>query len=1167
MKSKRIQRLLALLLAVSLLLGGVFAVGVSAETGGSVTDATTEEIKKQLNAISYETYRANMADIPRATEEIVIEGTAYDPELSTLGTTPVHEATQEGSVGLYTPTVGTVTWKVNIPATAKYSIVIEYWPDVAKVASIERILKINDEIPFAEARYITLPKIWKNNYITAEVRDTKGKISPETIYNEAVAAGFADAEKTDFGARLTIPEVWTAAMTAYVDKYTVRFFASDIDRNELRPDMVQSPEWRSYELRDADGFYAESFEFVFEAGTQTLSLQAVNEPMTIRRIRLVPHTDLVTYEQYLARYAGQGAGQDSITIQAEYAAASSTQTVYPIEDRTDAATMPADTTRTVLNTIGGEKWQTAGQWVRYSFKVNSSGMYNIAARYRQNVLDGMYTCRSLYISSNGADPGSLGYYDGSIPFFEASQLRFNYDSNWQSTLLNDGTTGADGKPLAYSFYFEAGVEYTIEMEVTLGSMGDIVRRVEHILTAVNKDYLAIIKLTGADPDETREYGFSRVMPDVMIDMILQARALYYQDPETGETTGVAAELAAIAGQKSSNVATLEKVAWLLTRMGSDEDQVAKYLEQLKSYIGSLGTWLGDAKTQPLQLDYLIIQPEGGEAPRARAKFFASLWHEIRSFFMSFFRNYNRMGATVEDEEGEHVINVWLAYGRDQAQVIRNLINNDYSPNSALGTTVNLKLVAGGTLLPSVLAGMGPDVYIGVGQGDVINYAIRGALLPIERMEGFEDFALYYKVDEHFNKVYDEAGKPIVNPNAEFNEAAMMVLGIADAAGDFHYYGIPETQNFNMMFVRKDILANLNIDIPKTWDDILAAIPILQANNMQIGMHTDYKVFLYQMGGELFADNGMRINLDSNVGLEAFETMCNFFTMYSFPYDYNFANRFRTGEMPIGFAAYNGTYNHLTVFATEIKGLWQFLPMPGIEQVDADGNTYINNVSVSSVSAIVMLAGSGLEKDEARKARAWEFMKWHAGVRCQSSYSNEMVAIIGPSAKHATANIKALDQMPWTNEEYTQLSYQFRNLASIPNYPGSYIIDRYTNFAFLAALNDNADPVTELQSYITIINKEITRKRAEFDLETLEIGQTLASKRLDEAEDAYKSDTKHMDDGTKNAAALAYSMMREGIEDQNSVALENAAAAFESVNAQAFASTITALRRAAAVLNR
>ena len=321
---------------------------------------------------------------------------------------------------------------------------------------------------------------------------------------------------------------------------------------------------------------------------------------------------------------------------------------------------------------------------------------------------------------------------------------------------------------------------------------------------------------------------------------------------------------------------------------------------------------------------------------------------------------------------------------------------------------------------------------------------------------------------------------------------MIVLEIEDSDGVMHTYGLPETQSFPMMFVRKDVLADLGIDIPRTWDDVLEAIPVLQANNMQIGMINDYKVHLYQNGGALYADGGMRINLDSNMALEAFDTTCSFYTMYSFPYVYNFANRFRTGEMPIGFGDYVGTSNQLKVFATEIEGLWGFYPMPGY--ADEKGN--INNASVSGVTAVVMVTGC---KDE---IGAWEYMKWYVGAECQTDYANEMVAIIGPSAKQATANINALESLPWTTEEYEQLALQFNNLASIPNYPGSYIIDRYTGFEFLAAYNDGEDPVEQLQGYITTINKEITRKREEFGLETLDyVGQTLAQKRMRQAGEA------------------------------------------------------------------
>ena len=59
--------------------------------------------------------------------------------------------------------------------------------------------------------------------------------------------------------------------------------------------------------------------------------------------------------------------------------------------------------------------------------------------------------------------------------------------------------------------------------------------------------------------------------------------------------------------------------------------------------------------------------------------------------------------------------------------------------------------------------------------------------------------------------------------------------------------------------------------------------------------------------------------------------------------------------------------------------------------------------------------------------------------------------------------------------------QMDHMSSIVNYPGSYIINRYTQFAFLEAVNESADPIDALSGYIDAINSEIARKREEFGL--------------------------------------------------------------------------------------
>ena len=273
-------------------------------------------------------------------------------------------------------------------------------------------------------------------------------------------------------------------------------------------------------------------------------------------------------------------------------------------------------------------------------------------------------------------------------------------------------------------------------------------------------------------------------------------------------------------------------------------------------------------------------------------------------------------------------------------------------------------------------------------------------------------------------------------------------------------------------------------------------------------------------------------------------MCNMFTQYSFPYKYSAANRFRTGEMPIIISDYTSLYNHLKVFATELDGCWTFVPLPGYETTGADGNKTINNCAVSSVTAAVMIKETNKDYTD-----AWTFVKWYTDSDCQAEYAKEMVAILGDSAKHSTANKQALESMPWTNEEYVEINRQFNNLASIPNYPGYYIIDRYTNFAFLAAYNNDADPSSELLSYIKTINKEITRKREEFKLETLEIGQTLASKRSEQVLEAMEYLTsEYIKEGNDKYSAVSSAVLaaKYAIANSKINQLNDAALSFKAI---------------------
>jgi len=155
----------------------------------------------------------------------------------------------------------------------------------------------------------------------------------------------------------------------------------------------------------------------------------------------------------------------------------------------------------------------------------------------------------------------------------------------------------------------------------------------------------------------------------------------------------------------------------------------------------------------------------------------------------------------------------------------------------------------------------------------------------------------------------------------------------------------------------------------------------------------------------------------------------------------------------------------------------------------------------------------------------------------------MVALLGDAGKSATANMNALAEMPWSSHEYEQLMAQMENLVAIPNYPGTYYVDRYISFAFNDAYNSGLDPVDSLLQNINVINKEVSRKRTEFDLETLEIGQTLADKRIGQALEVIED----MDESVKNANAAALEAAISAMEAKDIELMKAAAAGLTSAD--------------------
>lgn len=1097
MKQTKLTRMLSAALATLMLVapGGIHAsASQDSSTGTGSQSATLAEL---LSTVSYSQYLERYAGTAAGTQSVSISGdqiTSFNKDRTDTDQTAVVEV--EGKKGLYLPAEGIVGWDIEVPATGMYQVNIEYSAvdsDNSKTTSIERTMYINGKIPFYEARFLTLTKSWINKDESYQ-KDSNGNTiykymkDGELVYPYVNTDGKVLELKIE-DSKMVFKETGESVDAAKIEgaaKYPV--YQNDINGNEIKADKVIRTiasqdvlgetmgvgEIRTYIASDSTGYTLDALQFVFNEGTNTIQLEAQREEMIIYSIELVPYTPYMSYSDYVAYWEGQGAANVTDTadvkVQGEYPSATSENTIYATNDRTAYITEPQDATSILMNAIGGdggEKWQNIGQWVRYNVTVPKSGFYQISLRFKQSVLEGTFSSRTLRVATKSMiDNGE----PAKVPFYEAQYLQFNYNDDWQVETINNGVD-------KYVVYLEEG-ENILELEASLGNMAAILDTVEDAMTTVNKIYIKILMITGADPDSNRDYGFYRIMPDEVDELLNQAKVLYK----------VASDFEKQTGSVGSHAKTLEKVAQLLETMGSDEDEIADNLAGLKENLGTLGTWLQTSKNQPLEIDYIAVQSVGAELPKANDNLWETIKFEVVQFFMSFVADYNTLGST-EIVNDENVVQVWTTLGRDQAQIIRNLINSDFNKNNP-GVSVELKLVAGGSLLPSVLAGVGPDVSMGHGAGDVINWAIRSAVTPLNDMPDIEKYVGTYSADQGFSGGYfDENGEWT---GAYFTQAALIPLTMFAEYEDTSrpdealLFGLPETQSFSMMFYRADIFNDLGLEVPTTWDDLVAILPVLQNNNMQVAMPKELgglNLFLYQMGGDLYADNGKRINLDSDLALEAFDYMCSFFSKYRCPKDVDFATRFRTGEIPMGIMDYT-TYTQLSVYATEIKGLWEFVPLPGCVTYNEDGTTSVNNTSISGTTALIMLVDE--DRTEEQTHNAWKYMTWFVGAQNQSSYANELTALLGTVSKHNTANVEALESLSWSTSEYNNLMGQFNNLSAVREYPGGYIITRYVQFAFLSVYNDNADPTDSILSYIVEINKEITRKRQEFDMTYYEI---------------------------------------------------------------------------------
>ncbi len=801
--------------------------------------------------------------------------------------------------------------------------------------------------------------------------------------------------------------------------------------NELRPNSYELYEVNSWFVEDSERRNGAPLLFYLEAGEHTVSFVTIKEPLEYIAISFVAQKAASLYSSAIGELTGAAAeyiGQ-TVVLQAERAEggilsiAKSETSISVQKNHSDSEVVPYHAYYNRYNTIGATSWQNPGDAITWTVNVEKEGLYRLSFKGRQNTNRGVTSYRRLTIN-------------GEVPFAEANAIGFDYSAEMANYIV----AASDGEPML--FHLKAG-ENRIGLEVVMGPFGSILCSIEDSLKVLNSTYLHVIQLTGQSPSRFIDYQIAEKIPEFKENMASEAERL----------RTVVDRIVEITGEKGENTALLQKMAIEAEGLADDPESVIEELGQLKNNISAVGTWIVKVSEMPLELDSIALFAKDGELPDPTEGFLAKAFNGTLRFFASFFIDTSSVG---ESEGSTDPLTVWVAsYGKEQAQIIQNLVDNSFSPVTDI--PVRIQLIPADVVLRAALAGTGPDVVIGLGQSTVQDFAMRSATLDLTQ---FADYGEVTKV---------------------FPESTLLT-----ASYNGGVYGLPETANFLMMFYREDILKELNIEVPTTWTEFIKVLPILQQNNYSAfvpnaylnnssGNLNFYLALVMQYGGDIYTGEGSaygeKSGLSSNEAMEAFKDYTDFYTNYGLDVQVDFSNRFRTGEVPIGIANYN-TFCTLEIFAPEIKGLWNFTSVPGTEKEDGSVD---NLVLVDTADTVIMRRVKDRE-------RAWSFLKWWMSTDTQLDFCQTVESVMGTAARVTSANVEVIEQLPWSNAELRALLAQFENSSGIPAVPGYYMTTRMIAYSFSDVISSNSNPRESLYLNVESINKELARKRGELGLE-------------------------------------------------------------------------------------
>ena len=812
--------------------------------------------------------------------------------------------------------------------------------------------------------------------------------------------------------------------SAWTDSTTEPVY--DLYNNQVSAVQETCNIWRTAYLYDQRYYNSEAVVIELNEGRNTIEIEKNAGSLYIGRIYIVEKQEYSSY----VNPVNATPNSNLIKIEAEQPMFKSSADIRKSSIQ-DTNVTPYSTRKNMLNVITGDSFNESGDAITYAFKVETAGYYNISFKYQIN-----QTNTSVY---------SKIFVDNQILSNELNCYEFD---NSKSGFKNETLSNSNNEDML--FYFDEGI-HTITLQLDASQQSEIYYKMSEIVEEINALYLQILKITGGNVDKDKKWKLNEYIPEIENIIDTWVTELEYLMELTNEVSKSDSSEQNRLYQNIKNA--YDK---LLTFTGGPKDnpnynkipsKLTILCEGSASISNMLSNSLHTTTFSPLTLDKIYVHGSDAKLPRPKS-----------NIFMDFFGTVQRVVFAGVDEDDEDVLEIWVNRSTYYVSLMQQYADAYFTPET--GIKVRLSLLPDESKLTYTNASKtNPDAALGVSSTTAYDLGLRGALVDLRSFNGFNEVVKEYLPGSYTN----------------------MIVGDA-------VYGLPETQDFNVIFYRSDIIntsdtAVIKSEVPSTYEELIGLLPAMQRMGMNFTMPiaggsglkgiSVTAPFIYQYGGDIYSEDYLSTDIDSAQAIEAMNMMVELFSLYSLPLTaQNFYHSFRNGTLPMGQAGFD-TYLQILYAAPEIQGKWNIALPLGAEQVDENGNTYINRTNCIGTKAVSIFNQSD------KKAEAWEFIEWWLSAEVQTLYANGIVATYGETFMWNTANVEAFKTLPIKKEHIEVILESWESVYNVPQTPATYMIERGISNAWNAAVFDNVSVRAAISDAVIEIDKEITRKMKEF----------------------------------------------------------------------------------------